>query len=109
MMAHRSGASETPTELADLERDLRTLKSDLLQLEIDYKMFFAGQRKRPPYVLRSTVEALVRRLDRSSIQGSGERFRFNTLHHRFRTFVNLWNREVRIREEGRSGPFSRST
>ena len=48
MMAHRSGASETPTELADLERDLRTLKSDLVQLEIDYKMFFAGQRKRPP-------------------------------------------------------------
>ncbi len=107
MMAHRSGASETPTELADLERDLRTLKSDLVQLEIDYKMFFAGQRKRPPYVLRSTVEALVRRLDRSSIQGSGERFRFNTLQHRFRTFVNLWDRAVRAREEGRPGPFSR--
>jgi hypothetical protein len=106
MMAHRSGASETPTELADLERDLRTLKSDLVQLEIDYKMFFAGQRKRPPYVLRSTVEALVRRLDRSSIQGSGERFRFNTLQHRLRTFVNLWDREVRAREEGRPGPFS---
>lgn len=55
-------------------------------------MFFAGQRKRPPYALRSTVEALVGRLDRSPIQGAGERFRFNTLHYRFRTFVNLWDR-----------------
>ena len=58
MMAQMSEASEMRTELADLERDLRTLKSDLGQLEIDYKMFFAGQRKRPPYALRSTVEAL---------------------------------------------------
>ena len=72
-------------------------------------MFFAGQRKRPPYALRSTVEALVGRLNRSPIQGAGERFRFNTLHYRFRTFVNLWDRELRAREEGRSGPFSRST
>ena len=72
-------------------------------------MFFAGQRKRPPYALRSTVEALVGRLNRSPIQGAGERFRFNTLHYRFRTFVNLWDREVRAREEGRSGPISRST
>jgi hypothetical protein len=109
MMAQRPGTSEMRTELADLERDLRRLKSDLGQLEIDYKMFFAGQRTRPPYALRSTVEALVRRLDRTPIQGSGERFRFNTLQHRLRTFVNLWDREVRAREEGRPGVFSRPT
>ena len=35
MMAHRSGASEMRTEFADVEQDLRALKSDLGQLEID--------------------------------------------------------------------------
>ena len=35
MMAHRSGASEMRTELADVGQDLRALKSDLGQLEID--------------------------------------------------------------------------
>ncbi len=109
MNARRSGSGETGSELADLERDLRTLKAELDQLEREYQLFFAGQQQRPPHALRSTVEALMRRMDRASIHGSGERFRFNTLQHRFRTFANLWDRGVRAREEGRPGPFSRPT
>ena len=109
MMARRLGEDETPSRLSDSESDLRRLQADMERLEKEYQLFFADQRQRPPSALRLSVERLVRRRDRASMQGSGDRFRFDTLQHRFRTFTNLWDRGVRAREEGRPGPFSRST
>ena len=44
---------------------------------------------------------------RSYIQNYGDRFRFNTLQTRFSKFVDLWDRGLRAREEGRPGPFGR--
>jgi hypothetical protein len=108
-MVRRLGSDDASSESPDLESDLRRLQADLDRLEKEYQLFFAEQRQRPPSALRLSVERLVRRLDLMSIQGSGDRFRFNTLQHRFRTFANLWDRGVRAREEGRPGPFSRST
>jgi hypothetical protein len=52
------------------------------------------------------VEALVKQYDRAFIPNTGDRFRFTTLQSRFATFVDLWDRGLRAREEGRSGPFS---
>lgn len=108
-MVRRLGSDDAFSESPDLESDLRRLQADMDRLEKEYQLFFAEQRQRPPSALRLSVERLVRRLDLMSIQGSGDRFRFNTLQHRFRTFANLWDRGVRAREEGRPGPFSRST
>lgn len=39
-------------------------------------------------------------------QNYGGRFRFHTLQARFATFVDLWDRGLRAREEGRAGPFA---
>ncbi|MCH7749514.1 MAG: hypothetical protein IH939_15610 [Acidobacteria bacterium] len=96
-------------EQASLEGDLRRFEAELHQLEIEYTKFFAGARPRPPVELRARVEALIRRWDRVPIQGSSERYRYNTLQLRFRTFANLWDRGLRAREEGRPGPFSRTS
>jgi hypothetical protein len=92
----------------DLERDLSKLEADLRQLEAEYNMFFAGRLATPPWETRARVEALVRTLDRSPIQNTGLRFRFVTLQSRFATFVDLWDRGQRAREEGRSGPFAQA-
>ena len=108
MMVHRLGEDDTPTQFSDSESDLRRLQADMERLEKECQLF-ADQRQRPPSALRLSLERLVRRMDLASIQGSGDRFRFDTLQHRFRTFTNLWDRGVRAREEGRPGPFSRST
>ena len=43
--------------------------------------------------------------DRGHIETSAERFRFQTLQSRFQTFIDLWDRGQRAREEGRPGPF----
>ena len=69
-------------------------------------MFFAGRLPRPPWETAARVEALVKRLDRGYIQNYGDRFRFATLQSRFSTFIDLWDRGLRAREEGRPGPFA---
>ena len=67
-------------------------------------MFFAGRLKRPPWETRARVEATVKRLDRTPINNYGVRFRFTTLQTRLSRFIDLWDRALRAREEGRPGP-----
>jgi len=93
------------TDLTPLERDLRQLEVDLRKLEAEYTMFFAGQLPRPPLETRGRVESLIRQYDRSHIQSYSDRFRFSTLQARYAKFVELWDRGLRAREEGRPGPF----
>jgi hypothetical protein len=89
-----------------IDKDLRRLEADLKQLEAEYNMFFSGRLPRPPWETRGRVEALVKQYDRAYIQNTGDRFRFSTLQARFAAFVDLWDRGLRAREEGRPGPFA---
>lgn len=92
----------------DIERDLTRLEADLKQLEAEYNMFFAGRLPKPPWETRAKVEGAVKKLDRSHIQNTGIRFRFLTLQTRYATFIDLWDRGQRAREEGRPGPFAQA-
>ena len=89
-----------------IDRDLTRLETDLKQLEAEYNMFFSGRLPRPPWETRAQVEALVKQLDRGHIPNTGDRFRFTTLQSRYATFIDLWDRGLRAREEGRPGPFA---
>jgi hypothetical protein len=91
---------------SETERDLQRLEAELKRLEAEYNMFFAGRLPKPPWETRARVDGLVKQLDRAYIQNYGLRFRFTTLQSRYATFVDLWDRGLRAREEGRSGPFS---
>lgn len=92
--------------ISEFERELQRLEVQLKQLETEYNQYFAGRLARPPWETRSRVEALVKQYDRRHIQNTGERFRFQTIQSRFRTLVDLWDRGLRAREEGRAGPFA---
>jgi hypothetical protein len=94
-------------EAKEIHRDLQILESDLRKLEGEYNMYFSGRLPRPPWETRSRVEAIIKRLDRGVIQNYGDRFRFTTIQSRFAAFVDLWDRGLRAREEGRPGPFAR--
>jgi hypothetical protein len=91
--------------ISETERELQRLEAGLKQLEAEYNMFFAGRLPKPPWETRNRVEAIVKQMDRAYIQNTGDRFRFQTLQSRFATFIELWDRGMRAREEGRSGPF----
>jgi hypothetical protein len=93
-------------EPSDIQRDLEVLETELKKLEAEYNMFFSGRAPRPPWETRRRVETLVRRWDRDHIETAGDRFRFQTLQARFQKFVELWDRGLRAREEGRPGPFA---
>ena len=43
---------------------------------------------------------------RATSRTTGDRFRFTTLQSRYATFIDLWDRGLRAREEGRPGPFA---
>ena len=91
--------------ISETERELQRLEAGLKQLEAEYNMFFAGRLPKPPWETRSRIEAIVKQMARAYIQNTGDRFRFHTLQSRFATFIDLWDRGMRAREEGRSGPF----
>ena len=92
----------------DVNRELGVLEAELKRLEAEYNMFFAGRLPRPPWETRTRVDGLVKRLDRMHMSNYGERFRFTTLQTRFARSVDLWDRGLKAREEGRSGPFAQS-
>ena len=89
-----------------IEQDLQRLEADLKQLEAEYNMYFSGRLPKPPWETRARVEKVVKEFDRAYIQNTGDRFRFHTLQSRFSTFIDLWDRGLRAREEGRPGPFA---
>ena len=93
-------------ESADIERELQGLEVELRKLEAEYNMYFAGRLPRPPWESRKRVEQMVKRIDRMYISNYGHRFKFNTLQGRFSSFLDLWDRALKAREEGRPGPFS---
>jgi hypothetical protein len=93
-------------EPTEVQKDLQALAAGLKQLEAEYNMFFAGRLPRPPWETRNRVQALVKKWDRGYIQSAADRFQFDTLQRRFQTFVDLWDRGLRSREEGRPGPFA---
>jgi hypothetical protein len=95
--------SDNPVEI---NNELTALEADLKRLEAEYNMYFSGRLPRPPWETRSRVEATVKRLDRLHIGNYGIRFRFTTLQTRFSRFIDLWDRALRAREEGRAGPLS---
>ena len=89
---------------AEYNREITALEGDLKRLESEYNMYFAGRLKRPPWETRARVEATVKRLDRTHVNNYGVRFRFTTLQTRLNRFIDLWDRALRAREEGRPGP-----
>jgi hypothetical protein len=89
----------------DDARDIGGLETELKRLEAEYNMYFAGRLPRPPSETRARVAALVKRLDRRYMSNYGDRFRFGTLQARYTALLDLWDRGLRAKEEGRTGPF----
>jgi hypothetical protein len=91
-----------------LQKDLQALAAGLKQLEAEYNMYFSGRSPRPPWETRHRVAALVKKWDRSYIETAADRFMFDNLQRRFMKLLELWDRGVKSREEGRGGPYGQA-
>ena len=92
-------------EPTDIQKDLTDLTADLKRLEAEYNMFFAGRLPRPPWETRNRVDAMIKRYDGGRLTSTADRFRFEMLQTRFQKMLEVWDRGMRAREEGRPGPF----
>ena len=94
-------------EQTDIQKDLTDLTADLKRLEAEYNMFFAGRLPRPPWETRNRVGAMIKRYDGGGqFTSTADRFRFEMLQTRFQKMLEVWDRGMRAREDGRSGPFN---
>jgi hypothetical protein len=88
-------------ERSDFDRELMALEAELKRLEAEYNMFFAGRAPRLPWEQRKRLDALMKRFDRMHIQNTGDRFRFQTIQARWAAFSELWERQLKMQEQGR--------
>ena len=77
----------------------------LVELARKWERFFAGDRQVsvPPERERAALERRLQELSRTEPPTAGERFRMEQLLHRFATHNQLWQRQLREREEARQG------
>ncbi len=90
-----------------IERELNDLERGITSLRVEYERFFGGELKRPPAQTRRALEGTLRRLGNSDVEKAAERFRLQSLQSRYNSFVELWEKRLQAREEGRTGPVRR--
>ncbi|HTV03139.1 MAG TPA: MXAN_5187 C-terminal domain-containing protein [Luteitalea sp.] len=93
---------------ASFERDLQALATQLRKVEAEYTMYFSGRVPRPPVESRLALDRAVKKFDRTDFENPTQRFQFSSLQARYSSFCELWDRNVRAREEGRTSPFQRA-
>ncbi len=90
-----------------IDADLLALDRDITALRVEYESFLSGGTKKPPIASRKKVEEILRRLGNTEIDKAAERFRLQTVQGRYRAMVELWEKRLVAKEEGR-GVFARS-
>ena len=95
-------------EQSEHEREVHLLETELKRLEAEYNMYFAGRLPRPPWETRTRVTGMFKKFDRiqNTITNYAVKFRFQGLQSRLTSQLDLWDRGLRSREEGRAGPFA---
>ena len=80
----------------------------LVELARKWERFFAGDRQVsiPPERERVALARRLQELSRTEPPTAGEKFRMEQLLHRFATHNQLWQRQLREREEARQGAAS---
>jgi hypothetical protein len=82
------------------EEGIALFDESLRRIKIQYDLFFAGVRKLPPTEDKRRLDDLVREIGKSRLRDNALRFRYTTLVGRYNQFQELWNRQMREREEG---------
>lgn len=85
------------------DEQLTRLEDDIRRLKVEFDIYFNGAAKRPPYDTKGRVETVIKRLADDRTLTFAQRYRYNSLVARFTSFMQLWRRTMKDREEGRGG------
>lgn len=81
--------------------DMEALKRGMKQLETEYEQWFAGALRQPPWATKKKVEDIIRNYSRTPPQNLAEQSVFQMHQAKFTTYNEMWNRRMRLQEEGR--------
>jgi hypothetical protein len=85
----------------EIDQELNNLEDGIRRLKIEYEIFFNGGRTRMPADLQWRVETLIKKYSESNTMSFAQRFRYNTLVAKFHSYRELWQKNLRNKEEGR--------
>lgn len=89
-----------PTDKA-IEEELTDLAGRIERLRVLYQQYFMGMERIPPLVQREQLERRVRESTLNDARRAANKFRFQSLVQRLRTYEVYWDRLQRDIEEGR--------
>lgn len=84
------------------ERELDQVEADIKALQVDFRRFFAGDLALPPLEGVERLGAKFRRFHTASIKSAVLRFRVQQLEARYNSYRELFGRQLRDLEEGRT-------
>jgi len=83
-----------------LEEELKHIDHEIRRLKVQYDLYFFGTIPRPPNDQREALARQVRKLQGIEMRNMADRFLYNNVVNKFNTFVELWTKLLRIKEEG---------
>jgi hypothetical protein len=83
-----------------LEEELKALDFEIRRLKVQYDLYFQGASPRPPTDQHGALSRAVRKLQGVELRNMSERFMYNNVVNKFNTFQELWNKMMRMKEEG---------
>ena len=93
---------DTKQDLKQIERELDDLDYSLTLLKRDYEIYFSGGAKLPPLNAHRKLEKNIRKYAGITSLNYAQRFRYNNISARFQAYVDLWTKQMRYKEEGRT-------
>lgn len=83
-----------------LEEELKALDFEIRRLKVQYDLYFQGAIPRPPTDQHGALSRAMRKLQGVEMRNMAERFMYNNVVNKFNTFQELWNKMMRMKEEG---------
>jgi hypothetical protein len=92
------------------EQRIDRLEHAISTMRVEFEKFFIGARDTPPEELREGIQGEIRVLRNSQLRAAADNFRLAQMEARFNSFSELFNRRLRVAEEGhRPSPAARFT
>jgi hypothetical protein len=88
--------------MPDIRDELQRVEDGIRKLKVQYELYLVGAEKVPPTKLHEEIDKLVKKFSIMNFQRSGDRFYFNNILNRYNAYSELWNKQLRNREEGRT-------
>ena len=86
-----------------IDEELTLLDDNIRRLKIEYDIYFGGGSKKPPTDLEWRVQSTIKKYQDGRMNNA-QRFRYNTTVNRYAIFNSLWQKKLRIKEEGYRRP-----